>query len=119
MLVFEIAAGIVLGVMFLYLAAFFIAWVASWSTGTKVVAAIIVVVLLVAAYREIFPDKEVSPAKVASSDLKNTPRETRAHFAARYKKDYPEYANTPDEALVKQVLHDHPEFCSRVEGGCP
>ena len=112
-LVFEIAAGIVLGVVLLCLGALFLAWIASWSSRTKVVVAIIVAVLLWAAYKEAFPDKK------ATSDSRTTRLETRAHFAARYKKANPQTANTPDEELVKQVLHDYPEWCSKVEGGCP
>jgi len=107
-LIFEIAAGIVLGVVLLYLgslclvlAASFFQWVASWSTAAKLISAIVIAVLLIAAYNTVFPP------------------ETRAHFAARYKKAHPEYANTPDEELVKRVLDAYPELCSKVEGGCP
>lgn len=113
-LIFEIAAGIVLGVVLLYAAVFLIAWIASWSSGTRLIVAVIFVLLLVAAYNELFPDKK------ASSDSNTaTHRETRTHFAERYKKAHPEFANTPDEELVKQVLHNYPEWCSKVEGGCP
>lgn len=112
-LILEIAAGIVLAIVILYAAVFFFAWVASWSTGTKLIAVIIVTFLLVTVYNELFPDRKTS------SDVNIPQRETRAHFAARYKKSYPETASTPDEELVKQVLHDYPEWCSKVEGGCP
>jgi len=117
-LIFEIAAGIVLAVVLLFFGALFIAWVASWSDREKLLAALMVVFLIVFAYKEIFLDKKV-PQSVASSDsTTNTSLESRAHFAARYKKAYPDTAKMPDEELVKQVLHDNPEWCSKVEGGC-
>ncbi len=109
-----------MGVVLLFLGALFLVWIASWGNTTKLIVAILMMVLLVAAYRKVFPDKEVSRAKaVSSSELKNSPQETRAHFAARYKKAYPATASTADEELVKQLLHDYPEWCSKVEGGCP
>jgi Tfp pilus assembly protein PilO len=117
-LIFEIAAGIVLGVVFLYSALFVIVWIGSWSDTTKLVAIIIVVALIAIGYNAVFPDKKAS-SHVTSADLKNTPLETRAHFAARYKQANPETAKVPDEELVKRVLQDYPEWCSKVEGGCP
>lgn len=117
-LIFEIAAGIVLGVVLLLLGYIFLILLLENETA-RVVTAIIVVILLVAAYRVVFPDKEKPARSTVSSDSGNTKLETRAHFAARYKKAYPETSNTPDEELVKQVLHDYPEWCSKVEGGCP
>ncbi len=116
-LIFEIAAGIVLGVALLILAYIFFVLLLENKTA-RIVTTIIVVVLLVVAYKAVFPDKPEAPDRVTSSPSKNTPLETRAHFAARYKKDHPEYAKTPDEELVKQVLDAYPEYCSKVEGGC-
>jgi hypothetical protein len=118
-LIFEIAAGIVLGVGLLFIGALFIAWVASWSDREKLLAALLVVLLIVVAYKEIFPDKKVPQRVDASSEsTASAPLESRAHFAARYKKANPETAKVPDEELVKRVLHDYPEWCSKLEGGC-
>jgi hypothetical protein len=118
-LIFEIAAGIVLAVVLLFIGALFFAWVASWSDREKLLAALLVVLLIVVAYVEGFPGKNVPQGVAASSDsTANAPRESRAHFAARYKKANPETAKIPDEELVKRVLHEYPEWCSKVEGGC-
>lgn len=117
-LIFEIAAGIVLGVVLLVLAYIFFLLLLENQTA-RIVTTIIVVVLLVIVYKAVFPDKSETPYRAMSSPSENAPLETRAHFAARYKKAYPESANTPDEELVKQVLHEYPEWCPKVEGGCP
>jgi hypothetical protein len=112
MLVLEIAAGIVLGVVSLFVGIIFFGWVASWSSEAKLAAVIVIAVLIGLVYEKLSPDKKTSPI------TKTAQPETRAHFAARYKGQHPEYANMPDEELVKLVLHDHPEACSLVEGGC-
>ena len=118
-LIFEIAAGIVLGVVLLFIGALFFAWVANLSGSAKLLAALVVVLLIVVAYKEIFPDKKVPQSTAVSSDLTaRAPLESRAHFAARYKKANPQTAKIPDEELVKQVLQEYPEWCSKVEGGC-
>ena len=116
-LILEIATGIVLGVALLLLGYVFLILLLENETA-RIVTAIIVVILLVVAYKVVFPDKEKPAGSTVGLDSGNTRLETRAHFAMRYKKAHPEHANTPDEELVKQVLHDHPEYCSLVEGGC-
>jgi hypothetical protein len=112
-LILEIAAGIVLAVIVLFFGALCLASLAKASSGKKLLLAILVGVLIWAAYDEVFSNKK------DISDSTATKLETRAHFAARYKKANPETASTPDEDLVRQILLDYPQWCTKVEGGCP
>jgi hypothetical protein len=119
MLILEIAIGIVLAVLILNAASFLISWVADWSTGTKLIVVLTFVFLVVAAYSDLVADKKAGSVSTQQEPYPGTLLESRASFAARYKKANPETANIPDEELVKKVLQEYPEWCPKVQGGCP
>jgi hypothetical protein len=118
MLILEIALGIILALVLWNVGIALIVWVVEWETGTKVIVALVFVILLIVAHNEMFPDKKASSVSTPDEPI-HVVLESRASFAARYKKANPETANIPDEQLVEKVLQQYPEWCPKVQGGCP
>jgi len=117
-LIFEIVAGIVLGVVFSSLGPPHCLGAGLERVG-EVIGRSIGGCTDLGRFERVLPDVRKRSSASLTTSATTQPLETRAHFAARYKKAHPDKVNIPDDELVKEVLEAYPEWCGKVEGGCP